>query len=181
MATEKGSGASLWAVFLAALFAGLLGGLGSLLVSELYFRPKQFQNETRVALYRETYTKRIESYQSILAMFSQVYWLERNLKAETSAKSSKEKRRLEYIEGVQRELHRPPVLATEEIFKLALAALNFYIENARDFTPEVREKWINQYYNRLVKAIREDLYQDEIRQGIANEVFPRLVEESPPK
>jgi len=153
----------------------MIGGLGSTIVTELYFRPRHFQSETRAGLYRETYNKRVDSYQTILGMFSQAYWLERNLASESS-EEARDRRRLEFIQQIQGALGRLPVVGTLEINSLAFKALDYYIENARKFTPQVRTRWIDLYYSPLVQAIRRDLYQDEIREEMGKQVFPESLQ-----
>lgn len=175
MATKKNDNEGLTLTLVTTLVAGLIGGLGSTIITESYFHPRHFRSETQAELYRETYSKRVESYQMILGMFSQAYWLERSLTAESS-EETQDRRRLEFIEQIQRELGRFPVVGTLEVHSLAFKALDYYIENARKFTPDVRRKWIDLYYSPLVQAMRRDLYQDEIRKEMGEQVFPESLE-----
>jgi hypothetical protein len=175
MATKNSGKEWLISTLVTTLVAGLIGGLGSTIITESYFRPQHFRSETRAALYRETYNKRVDSYQTVLGMFSQAYWLERSLTAESS-EETRRSRRLVFIEQIQRELGRLPVVGTLEIHGLAFKALDYYIENFRKFTPDVRRKWIDLYYSPLLQAMRRDLYQDEIRKEMGEQVFPESLE-----
>lgn len=139
--------------------------MGGTLIVEHYYRPAQLRTQIQAELFRATYDKRIESYQAIVQMFSDVYWVERE------PAKDKDQRRREVIQNAQRQIIRAMPIIDRKAFDLAFKALDNYIEQSANFTPEVRRKWINDYVNPLVEAIRKDLRQDEITKGIAENIF----------
>ncbi len=154
--------------WLKTLIASLVGGViavGGTLIVEHYYRPAQLRTQIQAELFRATYDKRIESYQAIVQMFSDVYWVERE------PAKDKDQRRREVIQNAQRQIIRAMPIIDRKAFDLAFKALDNYIEQSANFTPEVRRKWINDYVNPLVEAIRKDLRQDEITKGIAENIF----------
>ncbi len=158
-----------------ALFGALIGGIGTTVLNEAYFQPQHFRTEVRAQLYRETYERRVASYETLLQLFSDVSWLERQLGAEPNL-DKRDRLRFELIQRVQRQLTTLPVIANVHVYEAAFKALDYYVKNARNFTPEVRRKWITEYYSPLVKAMRDDLYQDEIREELAKQVFPESLD-----
>ena len=151
------------------LTASLVGGLiavGGALIIEHYYRPAQLRTQIQAELFRATYDKRIESYQAIVQMFSDVYWLERQ-----PAGKDKEKRRIEVLQRTQREIIRSTPIVDRQVFDLAFKAFNAYIEQSANFTPELRTKWINDYVTPLAEAMRRDLRQDEITKGVGENIF----------
>jgi hypothetical protein len=152
---------------LATLVGGVLG-MGSTLLVEHYYRPAQLRTQIQAELFRATYDKRIESYQAILQMFSDVYWLEREA---TSKPETKRESQLELIQNVQRQIIRAMPIIDQKAYSLAFDALDYYIQHSNNFTPEVRKKWIDLHVNPLVDAIRKDLHQDEIVRGVGESIF----------
>ena len=153
------------------LFFTLLGGLLALattMLVEQCYRPAQLRTQIQSELFRATYDKRIDAYQTLVQMFADVYWLEREL-AEVQP-NVKKKRRLELIEKVNRHLIRSTPIINETAFRLGFAALNFYAEHSGNFTPDMRSKWVNDHAKPLVNVIRKDLHLDEIARGVAENV-----------
>ena len=72
-----------------SLIAGLVGGLGSTILIESYYRPKQQRTDIQYQIYQQTYGTRVESYQSLVEMFSDAYWLEVELKDDPSDSARK--------------------------------------------------------------------------------------------
>jgi hypothetical protein len=149
---------------LASLVGGVIAVSGTLIV-EHYYRPAQQRMQIQAELFRATYDNRIESYQAIVQMFSDVYWLERE------PAKDKEQRRKEVLQNIQRQIIRSSPIVDRKVFELAMRAFNNYIEQSANFTPELRTKWVNDYVNPLVEAMRADLRQDEITKGVAENIF----------
>lgn len=142
-------------IVITTLIAGLIGGLGSTLLVESYYRPKQLRTEIQSHIYLQTYDKRVQLYQSLIEMFSDAYWLEVELKNEPS-ETVREKRRLVLMQKIQRDITRSSVITNHTIFVLSFNAFNFYVENCHNFTPDIRRKWLSEYFDPLLKAIRVD-------------------------
>jgi hypothetical protein len=143
--------------------------LGSNLIIEHYYRSAQLRTQIQAELFRATYDKRIESYQAILQMFSDAYWLERVTK--NRKPDEKTTLQLQLMQNVQREIIRASPIIDQKAFKLSFDALNYYIQHSNDFTPAVRRKWIDTYVTPLVEAMRQDLHRDAIAQGVGEGVF----------
>jgi hypothetical protein len=158
-----------WLKTLTATFVGGMLALSSNIIIEYYFRSAQLRTQIQAELFRATYDKRIESYQAIVQMFSDAYWLE--ITSKSMDPSAQSKLRTEYMQKVQREIIRASPIIDQKVFTLALQAFNFYIERSNNFTPAVRTEWINLHVTSLVEAMRKDLHRDEIAQGVAEGVF----------
>jgi hypothetical protein len=154
------------------LIAGLIGGLGASVVTEGYFRPRALRTEIQGRLFEKTYDARIASYEAVLEMFSGAYWLETKARLSGKPPEAAELRRLEFIEQIQRQLIRLPVIGTYEVAAAASAAFDYYIQHSLNFTPDIRRAWVDQYFNPLVDAMRRDLHQDQIRGELTERVFP---------
>jgi len=105
------------------LVAGLIGGLGSTILIESYYRPKQLRTEIHSQIYQQTYDKRVQLYQSLIEMFSDAYWLEVKLKDEPS-ESVRKKRRIDLMQKIQRHIIRSSVIAEKRIYDLSFDAFN---------------------------------------------------------
>lgn len=97
-----------------------------------YYRPAQLRTQIQAELFRATYDNRIESYQAIVQMFSDVYWLERE------PTKDKEQRRTEVLQRTQREIIRSSPIVDRKVFELAFEAFNNYIAQSANFKPELR-------------------------------------------
>jgi hypothetical protein len=125
--------------------------------------------QIQAELFRATYEKRVELYQGILQMFSDVYWIER--KAANLGKAEMNRRRTELIRNVQRQIGSGAAIMNKRTFELAFDALNYYIAHSDNFTAQVRSEWVSKHFDPLVVAIRKDLHQDEIAEAVGEKIF----------
>jgi len=63
---------------------------------------------------------------------------------------------------------------------MAFTAFDRYIEQSAKWTPELRQKWVNDYVNPLIEAMRADLRQDEITKGVGESIFQIAPTPPPP-
>jgi|SRR5688572_26417712 len=150
------------------ILGGVLAFLSTMLVEQCY-RPAQIRTQVQSELFRATYDRRIDAYQTLTELFSDVYWLERELAA--AMPETRRERRLALIEKVQRQLTRAIPIIDKTVHQRALEALNSYIQQSENFTAETRRKWVNEHVDPLVNAIRRDLKLDEVNRGVAEKIF----------
>jgi hypothetical protein len=141
--------------------------LATLLVESCY-RPYPLQ--VKADLYKEFYQERADAYRNIMKMFSDIYSLERKLLAEPS-EVTKENRRLDLVLNVQTEILRASPFISRSVYRAGFKAINGYIDNHQNFTPDVRNQWIKDFFDPLLLAIRADLGSNVIEKTMEKSIF----------